>query len=380
MLLTGNPLFPAQIGPWDGPLDRAWQQRPTLIAWILADPLNWRQWRFIRRIASAWPLGPALVALVGYVAAVCSRRPCTTSTPISRRLLLITGLFFLALYPWMPYSGTVDAPDAPLHISLRYLIFPFCVGVVLFEDLVDVRSPQSVFWRTAAVLMLVTAWQWPPWGLPVALVPGVAAIGVWRLGWALPRTHLTRVSVGTAALVFSGALVVCWLPVKQRLTAAALYGSARDVGPAWLALESLPSGARVAWFGVESWRVYPYWGRAWQLRPIRVLADGSAYRQLHERWRERHFQWREEKLSAALPEPSRLLGALAANGIQYMGGVQQVERPLLATTAKRPGRLRASTDSLAGCILSNLEAGQARHGTRGRTECSLAFCCALVRV
>jgi hypothetical protein len=318
VLLTGNPLFPAQIGPWDGPLDRASQQRTTLIAWILADPFNWRQWRFIVQSHLVWPLGPALLALVGYVAAVLSRRTAYDFDSDLRRLLLITGLFFLALYPWMPYSGTDDGPDAPLRISLRFLIFPFCVGVVLFEDLIDVSSTQRVFWRTAAVLMLVTAWQRPPWGMPVALVLAIAAIGAWRLGWAVLRTHPTRVGVGTAALMFTGALVVCWLPVKQRLTAAELYGTAGDVGPAWRALESLPSGARVAWFGVESWRVYPYWGRAWQLRPIRVLADGSAYRPLHERWRERHFQWGEHNPSAALPQPSRLVGALTGNGIQYV--------------------------------------------------------------
>ncbi|MCD6361956.1 MAG: hypothetical protein J7M38_13955, partial [Armatimonadetes bacterium] len=67
-LVTGNPIFPADLGPFAGPMDAGAREYLSLKHWIVAPDADWRRWWYIASSHLLWPLLPGLAALGGWIA------------------------------------------------------------------------------------------------------------------------------------------------------------------------------------------------------------------------------------------------------------------------------------------------------------------------
>ena len=293
-VLTGNPAFPARVGAFDGPFGPEEQWRTKLISWILAAPANPGQWAKIAQWYTAWPFGLFLLAMAGYgvgVGAQIRRRGTHTPESATRFVLLVVGLTMAALYPFTPFSGTIDSPTGELIGDARYVIAPFCIGIVLFSSLLEGLGPSHLWW---AMGVLAAATAWPEANNNPAVVMAVISAGdALLLAGRLRRLAAEgwRRQAALAAVLLAGlALLAWWAPRKQAATDAKLYEYrySENRGPVtkgWRALEDLPEASRVAWFGVGDYEYYPLFGRRLNLVPVKVLGDGTLHEPLHERWR-----------------------------------------------------------------------------------------------
>jgi hypothetical protein len=89
-------------------------------------------------------------------------------------VLLTVGAVLLLLYPFMPFSGTINAPDA----DLRFLIAHYLLGLLLLFLPLDPGRGVSRFWGPVTALIVAMSWgargftsafvsrfdknQWPP--------------------------------------------------------------------------------------------------------------------------------------------------------------------------------------------------------------------------
>ena len=73
-------------------------------------------------------------------------------------LVLVVGLFSLAAYPFMPFTGAANAPDPPMRFDQRFLLLPLFVGLALSGALEKTKRWRSAWWA-GAVLAAVTAWR-----------------------------------------------------------------------------------------------------------------------------------------------------------------------------------------------------------------------------
>ncbi len=258
--ITGNPLFPAAFGPFDGPLDAA-AQRETSLLGVLQRPARYPD--ALQRILTGrldWPLPLGMLSAIGYCSAlVATARQWRDEKRRATWLLLTTlaGLSFVALFVISPYSGTTNQPDYALHKMVRYLTFPFALGL--------------------------------------ALVPA-----------AFPRLHGERITLRNVPRAAMAAAAVLFLvgvglrtTAKERSNADLIFrwgGKARPLGHAWQALEDLPAGSRIASLtkmpGSHAF-LYPLFGREFQHVPVTVMPDGKARGFLHEEWEQRGGWWWE---------------------------------------------------------------------------------------
>lgn len=101
-ILTGNPLFPGRVGPFDGPLTLE-NAQPTLFQWIMRSPPPSVWYDFLIAHIGSWSYGLALLALVAVGSAILH---CMSTR--SRSILVPLVVAFLALlltHPFMPLSG-----------------------------------------------------------------------------------------------------------------------------------------------------------------------------------------------------------------------------------------------------------------------------------
>ena len=322
-IYTGNPAFPAELGPLAGPFLAADRSRTTLITWILRAPLDMAQWRYLLRAHVAWPVGLFILAAVGYVAGVCTclliRPAKRDSASAARFLLLAVGVVCILTYPLMPFSGTFASPDAPLAVVLRYVVLPFAIGLTLFAPLTD-GGGRKVWWMLAAIAVAVSLFVLNR----LAPLAGLAVVGIAAGFWWVVGSRVSLARLGgrhvmvlllavLAALAVSGPL----LEGRQRVSMYDTGGAKRPVGQGWRAVERLPDGASIAWFGPTAYQYYPLYGRRLQFSPCPVNADGSAYEHLHERWL-RHadgFRWWGGERE---PELDDLLENLRRSGAEYV--------------------------------------------------------------
>jgi hypothetical protein len=326
-VLTGNPLYPAALGPFAGPLDAAAQARTSLASWIAHRPLDAGQWvRILARIV-AWPLPCFLLALAGGATAVLR---CATEgrDPRHRRLLpllLLVAAVQVAQFPFLPFSGTYNRPTAGLEgIATRYLLLPFALGVACFAGLTERGFVRPAIANAlAAAALLATVW-------PMILIHGslalmVGAAGGAAIGIGLARRQGSGRPIGrwaagaTAALLLAG--LAC-LPAKQRRTGEDLFSIGTGVlpiGAAFKALESLPPGSRLALFMAEPSdynHYYPLFGRRLQHVPVPVERDGLAQSPLHRRGRQGWWSEWERRDDPIAPDVLRR--NLAAAGVDHV--------------------------------------------------------------
>jgi hypothetical protein len=228
----------------------------------------------------------------------------------------------LLIYPLMPFSATVNDPEAGLAVIRRYLIAPFAIGLVLFSRLCEQGRPGRFFCLALAVLAAVTAWPGGSGNSPVvAVAAGVAAMALWTQRQRLKafRPLKAQPLLDAALLCLSLVLLAAWAPRKQEKTNANLYAFAGQecAGAAALkALEDLPPGSSLAVFGEFAYQYYPAFGRKLELRPAVVEGDGTLYQPLHLRWRQGQGSlWDHAQQESDL---THLVENLMASGVDYV--------------------------------------------------------------
>jgi hypothetical protein len=299
VLLTGNPLFPANIGPFKGPYIPAQQHRSMLINWVLAAPTDYKQWEFLLKGYFDWPFSLALLALIGYGVALYSsiRQKTSFEREVSslRLLILITGLIFLIQYPITPFSGTVNWPTAPLGVFRRYLVVPFLIGMVLFSPLVDHKHPwQRLFRFLFVTVSVVTLFGYLVDNLDIrSFVAGCIILGLWKFLKTVVLSRPNRWIYGPAFLLISLIALVLWEPYAQQISDERIFNWGIDkppchsIGSAWRFLETLPEGTQIVCIGTAAWLYYPVFGRKFQLTP-RFLYP----KPLHEDWHHNSLWYR----------------------------------------------------------------------------------------
>jgi len=317
-VLTGNPLFPAEMGPFSGPLAAEAQARTKLISWIIKNPTDFHQWRDLIQEHLNWPVGTGLLCVLGYLSGTCvlvKQNRAYGDRLWVLFLLLTSGLTLFFLYPFMPYSGTSHGPTRDLWVQPRYIIASFVIGIVLFCSLLKNRN---TFWLCLAIIVLATTpeIQLDEHMNAVAFGGLLTAYFAWTtLGKIVPASiHAKRclLIIAPAAL---GGLAIC-LSGQEKATKKHLYDYSH-LGGSWEAIEGLPAGSRITWFGNWVYQYYPLFGRHLQLDPVRVYDDGSLYKQPHCGW-EDNIEY-DDWVKAKIPMESNLLiPNLISSRIEYV--------------------------------------------------------------
>lgn len=277
---TGNPLFPADIGPFEGPLDKKTQFRTTLL-YFFAGEHRWDRtlWKAVLGTRLDWPLSLGMLALVGYARGLAE---------LGRRrgvaLLWLAGALFVVLHPMQPFSGTINRPDSPLHEMHRYVAFPVLIGVLLLG-----LTRWYRFGTAIAVLawgsVIGGAWRW--YGQTeirfVALFALVAAIAL-----ALRSRPLRNGLLPALALV---AVLSLRTEAKRENTLREIRTATRHVRyhtKAWARLDELPDGSSLAWISdlppSHAFNL-PNLGSRLQFTLVPLDIRGRRVdRPLHERW------------------------------------------------------------------------------------------------
>jgi hypothetical protein len=293
VVLTGNPLFPAEALFWDGPWSSAYLTSKKLSTWIVASPTDWRQWRFLVSGYTDWPLQFFAASLAGYFGAlylVARAKPAGDADRAFLLLLLLTGGALAATFPFLPFSGANAGAGSGLKADPRFLIGPYLIGLLLLSD-VAARARGGAAWLAILALLVL---------LPLDIAADKFMVNVAAMcaavGFVFAARYVDRARVGmwcarsVMLVVLSAACLALSLaePALHRRTADAMTQSIRSghSGKAWAYLERLPGGAKVAQLGYNGYEYYPLFGRDLQHVPIWVDENGTAVGPLHRAWRE----------------------------------------------------------------------------------------------
>jgi hypothetical protein len=287
MILTGNPIFPGQAGPFDGPLTREIQFSTSIAGHIIKSGFDISVILEILRLHLDWPIGVLVLSAAGYIAGlVLLFRDNQCRRTIG--LLLLTAAVMLATYPGMPFSAQNDAPQGQLTIALRFVIGPFLVGLILFSVWLNTHSKCR--WLIYGIYLLGVGVAF--WAIPNAIktLAGAAAF-VWWIGFCFYRKTLPSI-LFSPSLVFSMILggllgLAMMFPVQQAKTDQRLFTdrlSGLNLGDCWQKMETLPAGSKVTGFGALGYCYYPWFGRHYQLCPQPLMTGLKPYQPLHLRW------------------------------------------------------------------------------------------------
>jgi hypothetical protein len=296
LIHTGNPVFPATVGPLVGPLEPEVARRTSLMFWIEKDGDTLEWWLDMIGSRLWWPPHIGYAAVVGYVFAFGA------ALKRDRRvyaLIAVIGITFVVLHAFQPFSATINRPHARLHGMVRYVTFFVLLGLPLLSA--PFRSSWAKSWKAFTALALV--------GFGASVY--YATYGMYGTTDAL--WLLAGGSFGLIALGLVGS--VSRVAIPAGLALALLVASARDAekqaytsekrsrfsdmgkrhADAWRALDTLPDGSWVAWLSdmPETHALnLPLMGSRLQYRQIPVDRHGIRIdRPLHERWKEEPQWW-----------------------------------------------------------------------------------------
>ena len=322
---TGNPLFPAALGPFGGPLDIETVARTKLVTWLAEaahDPriLNTLIWKHLD-----WGPALGLIALVGLAAGlrtaiikgIFSFRYAAGDKPAWPRIGPVVAVLVMMLwmYPHLPFSGTINDPTAELAPSVRYMLLAFALSMVLFGWFLGANNHRELWWG-AAILAVITSWTRStlhPYDSIVALGGAIVGLGIIhfiarRQPW-VPKP--SRIIAMGAAMFFI--ILAASKPIKDQRTEEYLniaYPALSEL------IEKLPEGSRITWFG--GIRYYPIFGRRLQHAPVPVNADGGSYKTTYSLWKLGEFQWWRKLAKLSAEQGSHLISNLVDQKIQYV--------------------------------------------------------------
>lgn len=323
---TGNPLFPAEVAFFSGPFLKDDQVR-TSLAWWFSQGLTGAQWRTLIEGYLNWPLPLALLAGLGYALAVVRLALPGSSEPTANRLatalLLVAGGLALVLWPFTPFSGTVNAPEAqPLVLPMR-LLFPFGAGLCLFALAGAAQRPDGPGYRAWWAVVLVAALTMTVPRTNVALALGLLTpIGL--LVATRLRLRQPARTGGVLTLVALLAIAGVFGSFSRDRADAKLWamGARYGLDGGWRALTELPRGASIALYGPRMFRDYPYLGRSLHLRLLYLDAEGLPRPPVHVEWQNGEYTWwrAHEELALDLEgvHPDAFVANLLRSGADYV--------------------------------------------------------------
>jgi hypothetical protein len=302
-ILTGDPVFPAQIGPFAGPFTHADQARTELITWILQRPTDPAQWSVTLRGIMDWPPSLFAFSALGYAGclwALIRRRGEGNPFPI-QTLLLLLGLFMSVMFFFLPFSATYNEPHGVIDPAIRYAILPFAIGIMCFGSFSEGSPRRRLLYFSLSLLAVIPAWTaGPVIGLLLVafalLVPYINRFIDYFFGMEYSRRARWLSGGGLVVLL----CLVALQPVAQHLTDQRVYDYGlpdKPLGPAWKAMESVPPGARIAWFGNKLHEYYPLYGRQFNRVPVALDPSGVPFERLHHLFLEHNRQiawWSDE--------------------------------------------------------------------------------------
>ncbi len=323
--LTGNPFFPASIGPIEGPFGREQQNTTKLLYWILNDPVNGANWKVILGTYINWPAVLFLFAATGYGFSLryCTGRgACDKNQLFAKRLLFWMGASLFVLYPVIPFSGSPNSPDAPLALSIRYLLFSYIIGIFLL--LMETARYQYLGRYISIIFLTALSIRY---GLELSKIAMTVVVlcGFWvavsfclryRQEILLCVQDRKRAAAGMAAFI-CGFLI--FFPQYQNLTDSRVftYRGQRLADVLMAVEELLPDGARYCFFGVN-YQLYPFWGRRFQFRPVKTDRNGQPrdlYYQLWKNHPEQAIFWHNSQVPL---ETAVLVENLICNKMDYV--------------------------------------------------------------
>ncbi len=330
LILTGNPLFPATVAIFSGPFDAATQRPTKLIYWLFGAGSNMKQRLALAVDFTTWPLGLFLVSAGGGLLALVRllrRKALDDPQRPYIAVLSLMAVIVLVLHPFIPYSGMTNSPVGaePPRIELRYLLIPFAIGIILAGPLLDAKNRRRPLCWALGALAMVTAFGYSESLRPslirhygaVSFALGAAAlVSLNPVAWIWSRIRYRK----TAAFIAIAVLLVAevlMLPYHQRLTDGRIFDYLSPDGganPTWTALEKLPPGSHIV---PILHRFYPLYGRHFQFQVQPVLADGSPFRPLHQRWKTGLGWWPLVGFSDPL-DPAPFVGNLLKTDAQYV--------------------------------------------------------------
>jgi hypothetical protein len=328
LVLTGNPFFPAEIGPFSGPLSKEIQLQTTVFHWLFLVPFSQERWIAFFTSLTDWPLSMWILSCCGYLAAAfCFVMRKAGRTNLETALLCGGGALFL-LHFIMPFSGSSNSPAAPFRIELRFLIGPYLMGLFLLFRFMNSSSPIGKIWILLVCLAVLFRY-----GFRAEKILPAAAMILLCLGacpiWNRLRKQiafLSRRPVYLSAVCFClAAGMAVFYPSNQQLTDRRILGSAAESDPGadraavWRQLENLPPGGSIAGFGgIHPWYSYPFFGRRLQFEFVRINQDGTLRQPLYRRGSRRTgwFDWWNADSSSPVQET--FLFNLQKSGVDYL--------------------------------------------------------------
>jgi hypothetical protein len=283
VVLTGNPVYPAQMAFFPGPFTSADQWQTSLLGTVVDGRYAVPElWNTVAEYVH-WPVAIWILATGGYAGVLLwwPRRKqfrAPAAMRVAALCVLIGGASLLA-FPFVPFSGTFDLPDGSLIAVPRYLILPFILGVTAFMMVAGGTAIGYLAGLCAVMLALLEAW-----GITGPVVCGLLfVIGMW-----IARSTRMRIPGRPAVaglllcLVFGAAPWVKYIAqVADREVFSQKYFD-EPRGGCWEALEFLPSGSCITWFGPSNC-CYELFGRRYQFVPVAVNGDGTLLTPLHQR-------------------------------------------------------------------------------------------------
>jgi hypothetical protein len=281
-VITGNPVYPAALGPFEGPFGSA-EQSATKLSTVVAEGLDSEQWRQLLGGFFNRPWMLALVILSGTVAALVAlaRRHVLSA---DQRLLVFSLLACSAvvtlLFPVTPFSGTNEVGG--LEVTGRYLNFFYLAGGTL-AVLLLIRAPELQTIRARFLVLLIGIAVFTlPFALHTAKPVIVAILGVTVLGFfaleLLSRLPGLRLPKLRFALLLVPLLALATVPLNLRST-----DKAARLNPIVAEIENLPTGSKVAHYNRFLYRGYFLAGRRLQHEAVRLNGDGTRYIAMHSR-------------------------------------------------------------------------------------------------
>ena len=285
-LVTGNPLFPAELGPFAGPLHKAHQDKLKLTGLIAQVPWTFRLWGDMIYRYLDWSLPLGVIALAGYGRALlCECRRSVSGATGDRglqRLLLIGGSLQFFLHWFAPFCLGGGSVDGRIEVYSRYIMPWFLFGLVLAAPLFASRA-RIVFFGIASLGLLES-------GLRNGLL-SLGGLAVFLVACALLRfvPHPKWKPLIIAGAVAVWPLLAALAPRMHEAAGQNLRRhsttTGKPMGEAYFALETLPAGTRIARFTNHYYLNSPLFGRHWQFAPVFTDAVGNALPLLHVEFR-----------------------------------------------------------------------------------------------
>lgn len=275
--LTGNPVFPGQLGPLAGPLTSDIQHSTKIIGLLTGSGFSPQLLGNLFRRHLHWPVSMGILSLAGYLGSgvwLVLGKHTNKSTVRSLLLLLPAGIVMFLTYINMPFSGRFNSPDSPILLSLRFIIGPFLIGILLYSVLMNLPGKMKWVFTTLFFVSVAAALYEVGFLFTYAVTITLLVLAV-AVKIANPPRFFAQKTLVYVVLLFSGAL--CGLgmtfPYQQKRTDSNVFQyKNRQIsnGLSWKQLEKFPSGTTFASLGPNSYQRYPLLGRRLQ-HDYRVL-------------------------------------------------------------------------------------------------------------